>query len=134
MAKLSGIEGIGEALEQKLKDSGISSIEALLEAGATPAGRKALAEKSGISDKLVLKFVNHADLMRIKGIGGEYSELLEAAGVDTVPELANRNPANLVAKMNEVNEAKKLIRRVPVESQVTDWVKQAKELPRKLTY
>ena len=113
MAKLSTIEGIGEAFEKKLKDSGINSVEELLEAGTSPAGRKALAEKIGISDKLVLKFVNHADLMRIKGIGGEYSELLEAAGVDTVPELANRNARNLVAKMIEV---KKLVNHSSNES------------------
>ncbi|MFQ5571072.1 MAG: DUF4332 domain-containing protein, partial [Rhodothermales bacterium] len=90
MAKLSTIEGIGPALEEKLKNAGVGSVEKLLEAGRTPQGRKQLASDSGIDGKRILRFVNHADLMRIKGIGGEYSELLEAAGVDTVLELARR--------------------------------------------
>ncbi len=134
MAKLSIIEGIGEAYEAKLKDSGVNSIEELLETCATKKGRNDLAEKSGISDKLILKWANHADLFRIKGIGGEYAELLEAAGVDTVPELANRNAANLFKKMKEVNESKSLVRKLPAESQVEDWIKQAAELPRMLKY
>lgn len=134
MAKLSVIEGIGDSYEAKLKAIGINSIEALLEAGSTSGGRKQLAEKSGLSEKLILKWVNHADLIRIKGIGGEYAELLEAAGVDTVPELAGRKPENLFAKMVEVNTEKKLVRKLPVEKQVASWVSQAKELPRRLTY
>jgi predicted flap endonuclease-1-like 5' DNA nuclease len=87
-----------------------------------------------ISDKLILEWVNLADLFRIKGIGEEYSDLLEEAGVDTVPELAQRNPANLLQKLVEVNEEKKLVRRLPVLSQVEDWVKQAKDLPRIVEY
>ena len=83
---------------------------------------------------LILKFVNHADLCRIKGVGGEYSELLEAAGVDTVPELAQRNAANLTAAMAKVNEEKKLVRSLPSEKQVTNWVAQAKELPRVISH
>ncbi len=134
MAKLSVVEGIGESYEGKLKEAGITSLEAFLEQCATKKNRAELAEKTGISEKLILKWVNHADLMRIKGIGGEYSELLEAAGVDTVPELANRKPENLFAKMVEVNTEKKLVRKLPVEKQVAGWVAQAKELPRKLTY
>lgn len=106
MAKLSVVEGIGESYEGKLKEAGITSLEAFLEQCATKKNRAELAEKTGISEKLILKWVNHADLMRIKGIGGEYSELLEAAGVDTVPELANRKPENLFAKMVEVNTEK----------------------------
>lgn len=134
MSKLSIIEGIGESYETKLKEAGVTSIEAFLEQCATKKSRTELAEKTGISEKLILKWVNHADLIRIKGIGGEYAELLEAAGVDTVPELANRKPENLFAKIVEVNAEKKLVRKLPVEKQVAGWVAQAKELPRKLTY
>jgi predicted flap endonuclease-1-like 5' DNA nuclease len=107
MSSLSIIEGIGEVYEKKLKEAGVSSIEELLAACASRTGRGKLAESTGISDKLILKWANHADLARIKGIGGEYAELLEASGVDTVPELANRKPENLFARMNEVNEEKK---------------------------
>ena len=134
MASLSVIEGIGDAYAAKLNDIGVSSIEDLLDKGSTRQGRSRIAEDSGISDQLILKWTNHADLMRIKGVGGEYSELLEAAGVDTVPELAGRNGANLYAKMVEVNEAKKLVRSLPTETQVTDWVNQAKNLPRSIQY
>jgi predicted flap endonuclease-1-like 5' DNA nuclease len=134
MSKLTTIEGIGEVFEAKFVEVGIKSVEALLEVGATKKGRTDLAEKSGISEKLVLKFVNHADLFRIKGIGGEYAELLEAAGVDTVVELAGRRPDNLTVKLAEVNEEKKLVRRVPVLKEVEKWVEQAKELPRAVFY
>ena len=134
MSKLTTIEGIGEVFEAKFVKVGIKSVEALLEAGATKKGRIDLAEKTGISDKLVLKFVNHADLFRIKGIAGEYAELLEASGVDTVVELSGRRPDNLTAKMAEVNEVKKLVRRVPVVKEVEKWVEQAKELPRAVFY
>lgn len=134
MSKLTTIEGIGEVYEAKFIEVGIKSVEALLEAGATKKGRIDLAEKTGISEKLVLKFVNHADLFRIKGIGGEYAELLEAAGVDTVLELAGRRPDNLTVKLAEVNEEKKLVRRVPVVKDVEKWVEQAKELPRAVFY
>lgn len=134
MSKLSIIEGIGEVYEAKLEAVGVKSIEALLETCATKKGRSELAEKTGISGKLILKWANHADLARIKGIGGEYAELLEASGVDTVPELATRKAENLFKKMQEVNEAKSLVRRIPTEEQVADWVKQAAELPRVLQY
>lgn len=134
MAKLSTIEGIGPALEEKLKNAGVGSVEKLLEAGRTPQGRKQLASDSGIDGKRILRFVNHADLMRIKGIGGEYSELLEAAGVDTVLELARRNADNLHKKMEEVNAAKKLVRSLATAAQVQGWVDQAKELPRAVEY
>jgi predicted flap endonuclease-1-like 5' DNA nuclease len=93
-----------------------------------------VAEKAGVSDKLFLRWVNMADLFRIKGVGEEYADLLEAAGVDTVPELRQRNPENLHKKMEEVNEAKKLVRRVPNLKEVTGWIEQAKTLPRKVTY
>lgn len=134
MTALTTIEGIGPAYEEKLKSAGIGSCEELLKQGATTAGRKKIVEASGMAAALILKFVNHADLCRVKGVGGEYSELLEAAGVDTVPELAQRNAANLTAKMAEVNAEKKLVRSEPSEKQVSDWVAQAKELPRVITH
>jgi predicted flap endonuclease-1-like 5' DNA nuclease len=130
MAKLDTIEGIGPALSEKLGNAGIDSVASLLDTGGNKQGRAALAEKSGISEAQLLKFVNHADLMRIKGIGGEYSELLEEAGVDTVPELAQRNAANLSAKIEEINVEKKLVRATPSEKQIEDWIQQAKGLPK----
>lgn len=134
MTKLTEIEGIGDVYAEKLQEAGIGTTEALLEAGASPAGRKALAEKTDISPKLLLEWINRADLSRVKGIGEEYADLLEAAGVDTVPELAQRNAANLHAKMVEVNDSKNLVRKTPSAGQVTDWVAQAKELPRVINY
>jgi predicted flap endonuclease-1-like 5' DNA nuclease len=134
MAKLSLIEGIGEAYEIKLNEVGIKSIEKLLEVCASKKGRDELAAKTGISDKLILKWANRADLDRISGVGSEYADLLEAAGVDTVPELANRKPENLLKKMLEVNDEKNLVRKVPTLKQVTDWVDQAGKLPRVLNY
>jgi predicted flap endonuclease-1-like 5' DNA nuclease len=134
MAKLIDVEGIGEVYAQKLKAAGVGSTEALLKVGATPKGRQELAEKTGVSEKLILEWVNHVDLFRIRGVGSEYSDLLEAAGVDTVPELAQRNPGHLLEKMTAVNAEKKLVRRLPVLSQVQSWVEQAKSLPRQITY
>ena len=128
------VEGIGPVMAEKFVAAGIKDTDALLENCLTAKQRAALAEKTAISEKLVLKFANMVDLFRISGVGSEFSELLEAAGVDTVPELANRKPANLVAAMAKVNEEKKLTRRVPTEAEVTKWVAQAKELPRMLTY
>ncbi len=134
MTNLVKVEGIGEVYAQKLADMGVSTTEALLDKGATPQGRKEIAEKSGISPKLVLEWVNHVDLFRIKGIGEEYADLLEAAGVDTVPELAQRNAENLYQKLGEVNQEKKLVRQRPGQAQVQEWIEQAKQLPRKITY
>ena len=134
MTSVIEIEGVGPAYADKLKQSGIATIEALLEKGASPQGRQELAEATGISLALILRWVNHADLFRIKGVGSEYSELLEASGVDTVPELAQRNPENLYLKLIEVNQEKKLVRRPPTQSQVKDWVQQAKQLARVVTY
>ena len=134
MTKLLSIEGIGEVYAGQLTGAGVQNIEDLLQKGATPEGRKNLAEATGISGKLILEWVNLADLFRIKGIGEEYSDLLEEAGVDTVVELAQRNPENLYAKLQEINSAKKLVRKLPAQSQVADWVAQAKELPRVLQY
>jgi predicted flap endonuclease-1-like 5' DNA nuclease len=134
MAKLVYIEGVGEVYAQKLSAAGVGSTDALLKQGATPKGRKELAAKSGISEHLVLEWVNHVDLFRVKGVGQEYADLLEEAGVDTIPELAQRKADHLVKKMEEVNRAKKLVRRLPVLSQVESWVEQAKKLPRVVTY
>ncbi len=134
MAKIVDVEGIGTKYADKLIKAGVSSTNALLKAGATPKGRKGLAEKSGIGEALILQWVNHVDLYRIKGVGSEYSDLLEAAGVDTIPELAQRKAANLIQKIVAVNKEKKLVRKLPVESQVADWIEQAKKLPRILTY
>jgi predicted flap endonuclease-1-like 5' DNA nuclease len=134
MANLIAVEGIGPVYAQKLKEAGIGSTEALLAAGATPEGRQDIAAKTGIGDSLILRWVNHVDLFRIKGVGEEYSDLLEAAGVDTVVELAQRVPANLYAKLAEVNQAEKRVRKLPAESQVKNWIKQAKKLPRKVSY
>jgi len=134
MADLTTVEGIGEAYVKKLKEAGFGSTKAFQEHGATPKGRKEIAEKTGISEKLILRWVNHVDLFRIKGIAGEYAELLEAAGVDTVPELAQRKPENLHPKLVETNTAKKLVRQVPTRPQVDEWIAQAKQLPRIVTY
>jgi predicted flap endonuclease-1-like 5' DNA nuclease len=134
MANLLMIEGVGEKYAQKLKGAGIKSTDALLKMGSTPKGRKEIAAKTGIGDSLILEWVNHVDLFRIKGVGEEYADLLEEAGVDTVVELATRNPENLLQKMAEVNLEKKLVRRMPVLSMVLSWVEQAKHLPRMINY
>lgn len=134
MSKLSEIEGIGPVCAAKLETAGVKNQAQLLEAGATPKGRKELAEQCDLSGKLILKWINRADLARVKGIGEEYADLLEHAGVDTVPELAQRRPDNLYTKMVEVNEEKKLVRALPSESMVAKWVEQAKGLPRAVNY
>ena len=113
---------------------GIETVEVLLEQGASAKGRKKLAKETDISAKLILKWVNRADLARIKGVGEEYADLLELAGVDTVPELAQRKPENLHKKMVEINEERSLVRRAPPLSAVEDWVAQAKTLGRVITY
>jgi predicted flap endonuclease-1-like 5' DNA nuclease len=130
MSAIISIEGIGEVYAEKLKAAGIATTEALLEQGATRDGRAKLAETTGISGTLILRWVNHADLFRINGVEAQYAELLEAAGVDSVPELAQRVAANLAARLAEVNDQKKLVRKVPSETQVADWVAQAKAMPR----
>lgn len=134
MAGIISIEGIGEVYREKLYAVGIRTTEALLAKGASPKGRREIEEQTGISGTLILEWVNRADLYRIKGVSEEYSDLLEAAGVDTVPELAQRNPENLYQTLVETNAAKKLVRHMPGRDQVTSWVSQAKELPRVLTY
>lgn len=128
------IEGIGQVYADKLKAIGIKTTDDLLDRAATPKGRNEIAEETGISDKLVLRWANHADLFRIKGVAGQFAELLEAAGVDTVKELRHRVAANLQPKLVEINEAKNLCNRVPAVSEVEKMIEQAKELEPKLTY
>jgi predicted flap endonuclease-1-like 5' DNA nuclease len=134
MAKIIDIEGIGLVYAEKLIAVGVRTTNRLLKKGATPQGRAALEKETGISHEKILEWVNHADLFRIKGVGEEYSDLLEEAGVDTVPELAQRNAQNLYAKLVEVNDKMKLVRQLPSQRQVADWVEQAKMLPRKIEY
>ena len=128
------IEGIGPAYAEKLIAAGIKTTEDLLTAGAKPFGRKKLEETTGISGKLILKWVNHADLFRINGIAGQFAELLEAAGVDTVKEFRHRVPANLQPKLVEVNEEKNLCNRVPSVAELEKMIAQAKELEPLITY
>lgn len=132
--RIQEIEGIGPTYKKKLKEEGIGTTKDLLEAGSTRQGRRELAEKTGISEKLILEWVNLADLFRIKGVGEEYSDLLEEAGVDTVVELSRRNPENLHAKIVEINDEKKLVRRTPTRNQVKEWIEQAKTMPRKVEH
>lgn len=128
------IEGIGPAYAEKLIAAGIKTTEDLLTAGAKPSGRKKLEETTGISGKLILKWVNHADLFRINGVAGQFAELLEASGVDTVKEFRHRVPANLKAKMDEVNEHKNLCNRVPSVSELEKMIEQAKVLEPVVSY
>jgi len=134
MAKLELVEGIGFQYAGQLRKAGIRSTKSLLEKGATPKGRDEIARAAGISGKLILEWVNHVDLFRIKGVGEEYSDLLEEAGVDTVVELAQRNASNLYEAILETNNRKRLVRRPPSKKMVNDWVNLAKILPRKVYY
>ena len=134
MPKVIDVEGIGPVYAKKLGEAGVKTTDDLLKAGATAKGREELAKKAGIDVKHILEWVNRSDLYRIKGVGQEYSDLLENAGVDTVVELANRVPENLLAKMLEVNTAKKLVRKPPPISSVKNWVEQAKKLKRVVEY
>ena len=132
--KIDQIEGIGEVYARKLEALGVTTTEELLKRAATPKGREKLAEESGISQALILKWANHADLFRIKGVAGQFAELLEAAGVDTVKELRHRVAANLHAKLVEINDAKNLCNRVPAEAAVQRMIDRAKELDPVITY
>ncbi len=134
MTKVVEIEGIGPAYAEKLQKVGVLTVEALLEQGSSPAGRKKLVETTGISDKLILKWVNHADLFRIKGIAKQYAELLEKAGVDTVVELSRRQADSLYPKMVEANKQFNLVNKVPDQANLVKWIEEAKVLPRKVTY
>ena len=128
MPSIDAIEGLGHKSATKLRKSRIRTTEALLKRGATRKGRRDIAEQTGFTEKQVLEWVNRADLMRCKGVGSEYSDLLEAAGVDTIKELRRRNPASLATKMAELNETKRLVRRLPTEKMVTGWVESAKSI------
>lgn len=128
------VEGIGPVYSQKLEAVGVNTTQDLLRRGATQKGREELEAASGIGNTLILKWVNRVDLYRIDGIGSEYSDLLEVAGVNTVPEIAQRNPANLAETLAEANAARNLVRRLPTLAMVTDWIEQAKRLPRVVEY
>lgn len=132
--KITDIEGIGEVYANKLDSVNIKTVGALLEKGCTRKGRQELAAATGIDETLILKWVNAADLFRVKGIGSEYSQLLEKAGVDTVKELKNRRAENLQAKLAEINESHKLVRQLPGLSQVESWIETAKELEPMVTH
>lgn len=132
--KIIDVEGIGEIYAKKLTDAGINNVEDLLEKCAKPAGRKELAEKADISPKLILTWTNHADLMRIDGVGPQFAELLEAAGVDTVKEFKHRLAENLQPKLEEINAQKHLVGRMPALKEVEKMIAQAKELPAVLEY
>lgn len=134
MPTITDIEGIGEKFAGKLRSAGVRTTEALLKKGETPAGRKELAMQSGVSEHQILEWVNRADLYRIKGVGSEYADLLEAAGVDTVRELAQRQAGNLFENLKTINNEKKKVRKLPTAKQVAEWVKQAKSLPRAVEY
>ena len=133
--KISDIEGIGPNFGERLADAGVETTEKLLELCADARGREVLATATGISEKLILEWVNHADLMRIDGVGSEYADLLEAAGVDSPAELAQRNATNLAATLQEVVAARPgIVRRVPSEEMITGWVTQAGALPKVVSH
>ena len=132
--KIEEIEGIGPVYGEKLRAAGVTTTEGLLEKCAGKSGRAALAKETGIEEKLILKWTNHADLFRISGVGPQFSELLEAAGVDTVKEFRNRNTGNLYAKMQEVNEIKKLVRRLPSLGQLIEMIEEAGKMEPMMTY
>jgi predicted flap endonuclease-1-like 5' DNA nuclease len=134
MTNVIDIEGIGTVNAEKLKAAGIDTVEELLSKGASPAGRQALATSTGISPNAILEWVNRADLFRVKGVGEEFSDLLESAGVDTVVELSRRNPESLHARMKEVNATRKIVRREPRLDEVQAWINEAKTMPRVVTY
>ncbi len=128
MATIDSIVGIGVKQATKLRKAGIRTTEALLRRAATRSGRKELAERTGIAAAQILQWANRADLMRIKGVGAEYADLLEAAGVETVKELRRRSPKALTAKIVQLNERQRLVRRLPTEKMIAAWVEQAKSL------
>ena len=134
MATISEIEGIGPVFAEKLRTAGVRSTGTLLAKGGNAKGRKELASATGIDESRILEWVNHADLLRLRGVGAEYADLLEAAGVDTVPELAQRNPAALYDTLVKANEIKHLVRKLPTVDQVKAWAKQAKSLRRAVEY
>ncbi len=134
MASIDAIEGIGHKHATRLRKARVRTTEALLRHGATKRGRRQLADKTGLAERQILEWVNRADLMRIKGVGEEYSDLLEASGVDTIKELRRRNAANLLTAMIEINRKKSLVRRLPTEAMVQRWVEHAKDLDPLVTH
>ena len=134
MATIGDVEGIDPKSATRLRKAGVRTTEGLIKVAATAKGRKALAVKTEISASTLLGWVNRADLMRIKGVGAEYADLLETAGCDTVKELRRRNPTNLTAAMVEINEKKRLVRRLPTEAMVIAWVEQAKSMNSSVKY
>ena len=128
--KIIEVEGIGPAFAEKLATAGVETTEDLLAKGATPKGRTELATATGIDAGKILTWVNHVDLMRLTGVGSEYSDLLEAGGVDSPAELARRNAANLATTLAEANAARSFVRQVPSESMLERWIAEAKTLPR----
>ncbi len=131
MANIEEVEGIGAVYAGQLAKAGVTTTEGLLAAGASPSGRAALEASTGIAHALILEWVNHVDLMRIKGVASEFSDLLEAAGVDSPAELANRNAANLAVTVAEVVAARPgIVRRAPGETEIAGWIAQAKDLPK----
>ncbi len=134
MMRIDKLEGVGPAYAKKLNQAGIRTVRDLLRACGTPEGRKEVAQQTGIDGKLILRWTNMADLFRIRGIGPQYAELLEAAGVDTVPELAQRNPENLYKKLAEVNAEKRMVKQLPTLRLVRTWVEQAGKIGRRVYY
>ena len=136
VATITTIEGLGEKYAKPLRENGIKTVEKLLEAGATRKGRKELAQITGLGDKRILEWVNRADLMRVKGVSKQYSDLLEAAGVDSVKELRRRNAANLAEAMEKTNSRRKnkLVKRTPSEKVVQSWIDHAKQLDAVVKY
>jgi len=134
MTDIGKVEGIGPVHAKDLSKAAVYTTEDLLKEGSTPSGRKEIEKVTGISHKLILKWVNMVDLFRIKGVSEEYSELLEEAGVDTIPELSQRNPEHLYNMVVEINDKKNLVRQLPSENEIKDWIEQAKTLPRVIKY
>ena len=134
MASISAIQSMDYRSATKLRKAGVRTTDSLLKAASTRTGRRRLAKETGLPESDILGWVNRADLARISGVGSEYADLLECAGVDTVPELAQRSAKSLHAKIISVNKQKKLVRNPPSLKHVEDWVKQAKSLPRAITY
>lgn len=132
--KIEDVEGIGPVLGAKFREAGIADTDTLLASAKTPAQRQSLAEATGIPETRILKFANMVDLYRVHGVGSEFGELLEAAGVDTVPELAKRNPETLAKRLAALNQEQDLVRHVPQASSVTRWVEHAKTLSRMIEY
>jgi predicted flap endonuclease-1-like 5' DNA nuclease len=133
--KIEDVEGIGPAFAEKLSAAGVATTDALLERGGTSTGRDRLSEATGISERLILEWVNHADLMRIDGVGSEYADLLEAAGVDSCAELAQRNAANLATTFQEVDAARpNWIRQIPSETTIAGWIEQASHMDKVVSH